>query len=162
MSLFTTFTMTLRCQTVVDGILAYVEMPIDLALWDSAAKTVRDPIRSRARSELWHAVAKRTGRTLPHDCFDELPVWEQHADQREVECVGGPHDGERIKISTAKPPPSLVLPASFRIEYLAASAAVAPAESLPTVMYSPLPDEHGFFSRTTDGAWRFGAVTRTA
>ena len=154
------FTLTLRCQTVVDGVLAYVQMAIDLALWDSADETIRDQIRDQARTELWHAVAKRTGSNMPHDCFDGLPVWEQYADRCEVECVCGPCDGERIKISTPKPPHSLVLPAPFKIEHLPVAA--EPDMSLPTVMYRPLPDEHGFFSRTADGAWRFAAVTPAA
>lgn len=155
------FTMSLHCQTVIDAVLVYVDMPIALELWDSADEAIRDRLRSQARSELWHAVAQRSHRTLPHDCFDELPVWEQHADRCEVECVGGPMDGQRIKLGTPEPPPSLVLPAPFRLEYLVPSATEQP-ELLPTVMYRPLADEHGFFSRATDGAWRFGAVKRAA
>lgn len=152
---------TLRCQTVVDSFLAYVTMPIALEVWDSADETARDRIREYARKELWHAVAKRTGREMPHDCLDSLPVWEEHADRCEAECVGGPMDGTRIRLSTGEPPLSLVLPAPVPIEDLAASAS-ATSELIPTLMYSPLKDEHGFLSRTTDGAWRYEAMKRAA
>lgn len=152
------FTMTLRCQTVVDGVLATVTMPIALEVWNSAGEKDRDLIRARARTELRISVGARIGEVRLDDRYDELPVWEEYADQCEVECIGGPHDGERIKLGTAEPPHSLVLPAPFRIEYLAGFAG-EPAELLPTVMYSPLPDEHGFFSRAVDGAWRFSVVS---
>lgn len=143
---------TLRCQTVIDGALAFVKIPIDLTVWDSADETLRDRFRAQARTELWHAVVKQTEREMPHDCFDDLPVWEEFPDRCEVECVDGPLDGERIKLSSAEPPHALELPLPVRLE---ASTTLA-TEPFPRALYRPLPDEHGFFSRTTDGAWRFG------
>ncbi|WP_399559578.1 hypothetical protein OIA45_49035 (plasmid) [Streptomyces chartreusis] len=155
------FQMTLRCQTVVDGVLAYVELPVGLEEWDSADEETRHRIHSMARTELRISVGARIGEARLDDRYEDLPVWEQYADRCEVECVGGPLDGERIKLSSAEPPLSLVLPAPFRLEDVVASATVT-TERIPTVMYSPLPDESGFFSRATDGAWRFGPVDRAA
>jgi hypothetical protein len=143
---------TLRCQTVVDGALAFVKMPIDLMLWDSADETIRDHFRAKARTELRLVVAARIGQHRMDDRYDDLPVWEEFPDQCAVECVGGPRDGERIKLSSAKPPHALELPLPVRLEDLTTPA----TEPFPRALYRPLPDEHGFFSRTTDGAWRFG------
>lgn len=145
---------TLRCQTIVDGSLAYVTMPIDSEVWDSADETLRDRLRSRARVELWHAVAGRTGQSMPHDCYNDLPVWEEHSDRCEVECVGGPLDGQRVTLSSAEPPIALQLPLPAGLPD-AAGPLADPVTLLPLALYQPLRDEHGFLSRTADGAWRF-------
>ncbi|MEU5976365.1 hypothetical protein [Streptomyces sp. NPDC047315] len=145
-------TLHLRCQTVVDGHLAYVLVPVDRARWE-ADEPMQESVRRRAREELRHRAVLLAGHDLPADRFDALPVWVEYPDRCEVECVGGPHDGKRITWPSAEPPLGIQLPID---EGTAALIDARPAESSTrTVLYEPLFGEGGFVSRTNDGAWRY-------
>jgi hypothetical protein len=143
---------TLRCQTVIDGVMAYVNMPLAVEEWEYAGTTFREMLRAKVREELRASVAARIGEGNTDDRYDRLPVWEDFHDRCTVECVGGPLDGTRMNLSTAEPPLSLQLPLPARTEDL-----MAPAHELsPTTTYGPIRDDHGFLARATDGAWRLG------
>lgn len=147
-------TLKLRCQTVIGGELAHVLVAIDRTLWETN-EYAREHARQTARRELHHYAVKHVGRDLPAADFESLPVWVEYPDRCEVECVGGPHDGQRITWSSTEPPLAIDLPVGEGIDGLLAAAQGAPASILGRVTYVPLMGDGGFFGRTTDGAWRY-------
>lgn len=150
--------LTVRCQTVVDGELAYVQLPVTRELWETSS-TVREVCRDRARKELRYAVEERAGVDLLADRAADLPVWVEYPDACEVECVGGPADGQRIKLSSGQPPAMVRVPQPVNLADQLANlnGPLHPADYGPLIAtYEPLTDDHGFFARSTDGAWRYG------
>ncbi|MFE9777671.1 hypothetical protein ACFYPA_05885 [Streptomyces sp. NPDC005775] len=148
-------TLKLRCQTVIDGELAHILLAVDRMLWETNEHT-REHAQRTARQELRHYAVEHTGRNLPDTDFDALPVWAEYPDRCEVECVGGPHDGQRITWSSGEPPAAVDLPVDEGINGLMAAAQGEPASILRKATYVPLMGDEGFFGRTEDGAWRYG------
>ncbi|WP_435610036.1 hypothetical protein [Streptomyces sp. C10-9-1] len=149
---------SVECQIVVDSELSWVRVPVDRDLWDSFGEPERDMIRGKARTELWHAVAKRTGRELADAELTALPVWVEYPDLCEVEFVGGPFDGERREFRTPEPPVAvdMALPIRPSVAELLRGGELAGSNDLcPRALYVPLLDEHGFRARSRDGAWRY-------
>lgn len=146
-------TLNFRCETVIDGELGYVLLPVSEELLDDEG--VREYAIAQARRELWHACMKRTGKDLSTHQFDDLPVWVEYPDRCEVECVGGPHDGQRLTVSSAYPPPQIQMPLDEGVTGLLDSAALPPVPAMRTASYGPLLNDHGFSSRAEDGAWRY-------
>ncbi|SCE58518.1 hypothetical protein GA0115253_107854 [Streptomyces sp. Termitarium-T10T-6] len=147
-------TLNLRCQTVIDGRLGYVLVPVDRMLWETN-EHAREHAERTAREELRHSAIERAGRDLPASDFEDLPVWVEYPDRCEVECVGGPHDGRRMTWNSAEPPVAIDLPVDEGISSLLAAAQGEPASVVRHAAYAPLMDDGGFFSRTQDGAWRY-------
>ncbi|MGW1154418.1 hypothetical protein ACWD45_24440 [Streptomyces rubiginosohelvolus] len=147
-------TLKLRCQTVVDGELASILLAVDRMLWETN-EHAREHAQRTARQELHHYAAKRTGRDLLAADFDALPVWVEYPDRCEVECVGGPHDGQRMTWNSAEPPVAIDLPVDEGISSLLAAAQGEPASVVRHATYVPLMGAGGFFSRAQDGAWRY-------
>ncbi|MGW4181277.1 hypothetical protein ACWEK2_03890 [Streptomyces albidoflavus] len=137
--------MLLRCQTVVDGALAYVALPVDEALWGPASAAEREDLRGMARRELARLLSQRMPSAEAHDLCADLPVWEEREGRCEVECVGGPADGQRVTLPSTEPPPVLRVPAPE----------ASPLEPLEVLSYAPMTDRHGYQCRGSDGAWRF-------
>ncbi|MFH9765231.1 hypothetical protein ACH4N4_30140 [Streptomyces microflavus] len=147
--------LNLRCQTVIDGELGYVLVPVDRLMWETD-RPMREFAEGQARDELRHSAIKRTGRDLPASAFDSLPVWVEYPDRCEIECVGGPHDGQRMTWNSAGPPFAVDLPIDAGVADLVAIAQGEPTSILRKATYVPLMGDGGFFSRTQDGAWRYG------
>jgi hypothetical protein len=147
--------LNLRCQTVIDGELGYVLVPVDRLMWETD-RPMREFAEGQARDELRHSAIKRTGRDLPASDFENLPVWAEYPDRCEVECVGGPHDGQRMTWNSAEPPFAIDLPVDEGVAGLLAAAQGEPASALHKATYVPLMGDGGFFGRTEDGAWRYG------
>ncbi|MEU8316676.1 hypothetical protein, partial [Micromonospora sp. NPDC049033] len=145
-------TVNLRCQTIIDGQLGYVLLPVTRHLWETS-EDAREDARRRARDELRHRAVKQTGRDLPAADFDTLPVWAEYPDRCEVECVGGPADGKRITLASAEPPPAINIPLEESLLDLL-TAHTPPESALNMVTYVPLRGAGGFLSRAADGAWR--------
>lgn len=147
-------TLKLRCQTVIDGRLYWALVPVDRMLWE-ADEYAQEYARRAARKELRYRATKHTGRELPGIDFDTLPVWVEHPGQCEVECVGGPHDGQQMTWNSAEPPLAIDLPVDEGIAGLLAAVEGEPTSTLRKATYVPLMGDGGFFSRTQDGAWRY-------
>lgn len=148
----------LTCRTVVSGEQAWIRMSVDRDLWDSFDEFEQERLRSMARRELWHAVAKRTGRELTEAELAALPVWVEYPDRSAVEFVGGPHDGQRVQFDRPEPPAAVVmaLPVQPSVAELLSSEGPGVSHDLfPRIQYVPLLDEHGFLARARDGAWRY-------
>ena len=147
-------TINLRCQTVVDGSLLYITISVSPESWDSMDGALREDLRTQVRSELWQAVVERTGQDLSRNSLKDLPVWDEWPGRCEVELINGPFDGKRITLSTPEPPPMIKLPCPKDVQSLLDTDHLP--EETPYMSYWPQPDDHGFFTRTHDGAWRFG------
>ncbi|MFF4276189.1 hypothetical protein [Streptomyces sp. NPDC001536] len=148
----------LRSEMVTDrGELVSVQLPLSPELWEHDGELFREQMWARARAELRHAVASRGHVPAAGHTFDDAPVWVEYPDKCTVECVGGPLDGARVPWTGNEPPPMLRLlaphdaTASLLHEDLDASL----HEPLPIVTYGPMTNEHGFFARAADGAWRY-------
>lgn len=137
--------MRLRCQTIVSGVLARVDLPVDDALWLSASTEDRQSLRDRARGEVTRLASQRVPSAEAHALCVDLPVWEEWEGRCDIECIGGPCDGQRVTLPSTEPPPVVRLPVPE----------AKPLESLEVASYTPLPDHHGYLSRGSDGAWRF-------
>jgi len=146
--------LTLRCQTVIDGRLYWALVPVDRMLWE-ADEYAQEHARRAARKELRYRATKHTGRDLTDVDFDTLPVWVEHPNRCEIECVGGPCDGQRMTWGSPEPPPSVDLPVDEGVAGLLAAAEGEPASALRKATYVPLMGDGGFFSRAKDGAWRY-------
>ncbi|MFB6696362.1 hypothetical protein [Streptomyces rubiginosohelvolus] len=145
--------LNLRCQTVIDGELGYVLVPVERMLWETDEHS-HEALRMIARKELRHSAMKRAGRNLPAADFENLPVWVEYPDRCEIECVGGPHDGQRVQISAPEPPcDGLQLPVEEDPATLADARLLESRLQIAT--YVPLTGDGGFLSRTEDGAWRY-------
>lgn len=147
----------LRCETVVNGELGYVLLPVSEELLDDewAYRYARD----KARRELWHRCAKRTGQDLPIEDFEGLPVWVEYPGKYEIECVGGPHDGQRITVHltvlSEGIKPQIELPVDEGVVGLLAASHTPTPSGVRMASYRRLRGEHGFASRAEDGAWRY-------
>ncbi|MGW9299542.1 hypothetical protein ACWHA3_01790 [Streptomyces cyaneofuscatus] len=146
-------TLTLRCQTVIDGRLYWALVPVD-RMWETD-EYAQEHARRTARKELRYRATKHTGRDLTDVDFDTLPVWAEHPDRCEVECVGGPRDGQRMTWNSAEPPLAIDLPVDEGVAGLLAAVEGEPISALRKATYVPLMGDGGFFSRTQDGAWRY-------
>ncbi|WP_405548710.1 hypothetical protein [Streptomyces microflavus] len=146
--------LNLRCQTVIDGELGYVLVPVDRMVWETDEHS-HEALRMIARKGLHRRAIERTGRDLPAADFEHLPVWAEYPDRCEVECVGGPHDGQRMTWNSAEPPFAIDLPIDAGVADLVAIAQGEPTSILRKATYVPLMGDGGFFSRTQDGAWRY-------
>lgn len=142
-----------RCETVIDGELGYVLLPVSEELLDDewACNYARD----KARRELWHRCVEQTGQDLPIEEFDALPVWVEYPDRYEIECVGGPHDGQVLTMPGTYPPPQIEMPVDDDIAGLLTAADTPTPSGVRTASYRPLLNDYGFASRAEDGAWRY-------
>jgi hypothetical protein len=150
-------TLTLHCETITNqGELFYVQLPVTLELWGTEEHPAREHLRARARAELRYAVTSRGRRPLAGRSFDDAPVWIEYPGQCTVECVGGPLDGLRVTTpGDNAPPPLLRLARPLDWSVARADQGLQGTETMRMSTYSPMTNEHGFFARAADGAWRF-------
>lgn len=146
----------LRCETVIDGKLGYVLLPVAEELLDdeSASKYARD----KARRELWHRSVERTGQELPIEEFEALPVWVEYPDRYEIECAGGPHDGQVLIMPGAYPEPQIEILVDDGVAGLLAAVDTSAPPVTRKASYQSVLNDHGFASRTDSGAWRYRYV----
>jgi hypothetical protein len=151
-------TLKLHCETVTaEGELVSVRLSVAPELWERESEPVREHMRARARAELKYAVTSRSRVPAAGHTFDDAPVWVEYPDKCTVECVGGPLDGARVPWTGSEPPPFLRLGAPHDpvAALLHEDLETSLSETLPIVTYSPMTNEHGFFARSADGAWRY-------
>lgn len=147
-------TITLRCQTVIDGRLYWALVPVDRVLW-ATGQYAQDHARRAARKELRYRAVKHIGRELTDIDFDGLPVWVEYPDRCDVECVGGPHDGKTMTVPEHTPPGVVRLPIEEGPDDVLDQVEEEPGPNICAATYVPLLDGYGFFRRSPSGAWQY-------
>ncbi|MFD8937308.1 hypothetical protein ACFV0R_19000 [Streptomyces sp. NPDC059578] len=147
----------LRCETIVrtaDGMQrAYINLPVDRTLWESQSEEFREDCRRKAREELRHSIAKKTGTLPKEEDTRDLPVWVEYPDRCMVEFLGGPADGQQLLFRQPWPPAAIVAPNPVGLEVLLDPIEIFDPKGV--LHYSPALDQHGFQRRARDGAWLY-------
>jgi len=156
--------LNLRCEGGQEGEEAFVVLPVDRALWETAGEAERNTLRGIARRELQNFIHRETGTLLTDEYVSSLAVMVEDPQNElevppvtecEVEFVGGPEDGTRMTWEGARPPGLIRLSVKQNPAVAVMESLDEPYRGIPIANYGPITDNRGFCSRAEDGAWRY-------